>query len=557
MRVSALDTPVRLAPEGQAGGAAPGGYRSRVKLVKDRFTRVVKFTTPQAERSINGTVKAMRGLMDGPMMVDGEAVRDEAGETVSRRRFWSLNQAEEALELIKPGAIDQIQALDELADVVYLAKFDMNVTNAVVTNPLFLEKVIQVRDDDGNSLLHWLAAADVPRKLLYAVLKGLRDLHQATEDDKLAAQIAETLRAENGSQVKLHEIAYATKDEGLAAELLRSNVSPREKNRAGTTFVQEVMQTEAGLAYLDQLQEVAKTEKIETQAVKESIVSEEDKRAILLAKASRALLENFLKGDRQAFMKRLQEGLKREPAALALLFDGDPVSAARAKGQFYFGRLDREGRDWLFPVIDLGDLQTVDLVMRVIERHAQAIAEVFAKARPDLDVDEIRRQIMRAYLRTAIANGSTVLHYAIQSRKAIILRRLLDSGMNLPQHVASARTAQKKTDLLQKNLAFLAGRKLHENLFVAACLLEVAGPNVDQDAGTTTVMKMLEVLFEELEPAQAAAMFQMQYKMGRGAKQESTTTLAFVLASPQVLPKVKEAIQLYADNFAAEAGGKA
>jgi hypothetical protein len=52
-------------------------------------------------------------------------------------------------------------------------------------------------------------------------------------------------------------------------------------------------------------------------------------------------------------------------------------------------------------------------------------------------------------------------------------------------------------------------------------------------------------------------MFQMPYKLGRGAGQEATTPLGFVLSNPQVLPKVKEAIQLYADNFAAEAGGKA
>ena len=139
--------------------AKSGAYRSRVRIVSGHWRRKVEFSTPQAQKAITRAVDDMAGLMDRPMTVDGEPALDDAGKPISRRKFWRLTRPEEALEMSGPDAVDELETLEELADVFFLARFDQQTLTKLYANSAFIGKCAAIRDENDNSILHWAAAA--------------------------------------------------------------------------------------------------------------------------------------------------------------------------------------------------------------------------------------------------------------------------------------------------------------------------------------------------------------------------------------------------------------
>ena len=526
------------------------GWRSRVKIVTDNWRRKVQFATPQAELSIMGTVQAMRALMDGPMILDGEVQTDGVGEPIPRRRFWQMASPETALELISPANIVELETLEQLADVIYIARFDPAILQKVVSNPAFLSKVARIRDGDGNSLMHWIASASLPQKTLFTLSGEMRKLadEMQDQDETLVSQISETLKAENHDSVKLHEIAFAMKDQHLATELMRAKFSVREKNRNGSDFVTETLRSEGGEDYIENLKKIAKEEaEITQETEKELEVTEDDKERAKLTNFSDEIIENLRTGDQMRFKSRLQDAIDGESTTLDMFFQQTPQECAQNRGLFHFGALDREGNDWMFSVIQRGDLAMVEQCMSLIERHVKAIAEVFTKARPGLELDEVVMQLLRMYLKTANARGSTLLQHAVNQKKVVVVQRLLQSGLYKNFQINGARDLQKKREMLSKNMALIVGRGLKENLFIHAAMMEPPRRGADDSQQALVVTRMLEALFENMSPPQAYALFQMSYRVGRPPKQ--MTFLEVIEASDLVIEKVKDAFRAYSTKY--------
>lgn len=540
-------------------GKVETGWRSRVKVVTDRWRKKVKYASPQDEKAINGTLRLMRSLMEKPMVLDGEVQTDEFGEPIPRRVFWRLAHPEDALELTNEQNLPQLQTLEQLADIIFIARFDPPILNKLLENEEFLKRIAMVRDQKGNNLLHWTAAAELPKKTFFSLSAALRRLMEREETDpKLADQIHDTLKAENDDSVKLHEIAYALKDEGLAAELMRSKISVREKNKAGQTFVHQTLQAEGGEEYLAKLSEIAEEDHGETEEekisedVKEELqVTEEDHKISRRLSAAEELMQDFLHGDGKFFRNRLSRAVDGDWEMIEVFLPERPQEAAINRGVFHFGRPDRFGNDWLYHVLARKDIDqnTVDNCATLIERHSRGIADVFAKARKGIDVDDLSRQLSRVYLRRTNSEGRTVLHQAITTRKASLLHRLLAVGLYKPQQIQSARDLAKKREMLDKNMQLIVGNRLNDNLFVAAAVVDPPGSGVEDDIATSTAMKMLEVLFEPLIQQQGYALFQKIYKVGKAPKVRKISFYDYIFSNPQIRDRVKEAFQLYANMY--------
>ncbi|GEM_PF-3269035 len=526
------------------------GWRSRVKLVTERWRRKVEFSTPKAEKAIMGTLEAMQSLMDDPMVIDGKPQKNAQGQDISRRKFWRGTKPEEALSMISVDNIKELKSLEQLADVVFIARYDPQILNQVLHDPLFLEQVISVRDHNGNNLLHWAASADMPSKAIFGLSGALRKrLDEEDLDDHTAHRVRDTLRAENAMAVKLHELAFAMKDEGLATELMRAKHSVREKNRIGTDFVQEALQADGGEEYLEKLGEIAEKEELGDNTVQELKVTQEDFRVIKSMSAAEEILDDFLNGNGAIFKKRLKEAKESEPMAQQLFFHQTAEEDARNKGLFHFGRLDRDGNDWLPQIIQHGDLDMLELCLTVIERHAREIAEIFVRSRKDLDVDDLTLQLTRIYLKTGNVKGKTPFHHAILARKAIFLQRLLETGLFKPYQIASARSPARKRDMLEKNMQLMVGKRMQENLFLQVALSETPQKVTDEDAALTNIMKMLEVLFEQLTQNQGYALFQMNYQIGKPPRVRKMNFFDLISRHDKVLSRVKEAFQVYAEAY--------
>lgn len=526
------------------------GWRSRVKLVTERWRRKVEFSTPKAEKAIMGTLEAMQSLMDDQMTVEGEGQVDGQGKPVSRRKFWRGTRPEEALSMIAPENIRELTTLEQLADIVFIARYDPKVLNEVLHDEGFLEQVTHVRDHNGNNLLHWTAAADMPSKAIFGLSGALRKKLESEDlDDVTARRIQDTLRAENSMSVKLHELAFALKDEGLATELMRAKHSVREKNRIGGDFIQEALQSDGGEEYLEKLGKIAETEQLPEETVKELKVTKEDFRIVKAMSAAEEVMDDFVNGNGSIFKKRVREALDNEPMALQLFFHNSVTEDARNKGLFHFGRLDREGNDWLPRIITLGDLDLLESCLMLIERRAREIAELFAKARKDIVEDDLTLQLTRIYLKTGNVKGKTPFHHAIGAGKAIFLQRMLEAGLFKSYQIASAREPARKRDMLEKNMQLLVGKRMQENLFLQVALSEQPGRVADEDAAVTNVMKMLEVLFEQLTQNQGYALFQMNYQIGKPPKVRKVNFFDLVNKHDKILGRVKEAFQVYAEAY--------
>ena len=527
------------------------GWRSRVKIVTDNWRRKVEFATPGAEKSIMGTVQKMRSLMDAPMIVDGEVQTDDMGDPIPRRRFWQMENPEAALALITPQNIMELESLEQLADVIYIARFDPATLQQVLSNRDFLARIARIRDADGNNLMHWIASAALPQKTLFTLSGEMRKLAAEMEDqdETLVGQIAETLRAENHDAVKLHEIAFAMKDQHLASELMRARFSVREKNRRGSDFVTDALRSGGGEAYIEKLKEIVQSsdEKIPEETKDELEVTEEDRERASRFDFSDEIIDNLRNGDQQRFKSRLQDAIDGESTTRDMFFQSTPQDCAKNRGLFHFGQLDREGNDWMFSVIQHGDLAMVEQAMSLIERHTKAIADVFMKARPGLDMEEVAMQLVRMYLKTANARGMSLLQHAVSSKKVVVVQRLLQAGLYKSFQINSARDLPRKREMLSKNMALLVGRGMKENLFLHAATMVAPRDGVDDAQQGAVVLRMLEALFETMSPPQAHALFQMTYRVGRPPK--PLPFLEVVEGSDLVMDAVKEAFRGYAERF--------
>ncbi|MEM6490542.1 MAG: hypothetical protein AAF684_01350 [Pseudomonadota bacterium] len=527
------------------------GWRSRVKIVTENWKRKVQFSTPQAEKSINASLRNMRALMDRPMILDGEVQTDESGEPIPRRRFWQMSNPEVALELISTENVNEIDSLEQLADVIYIARFDPATLQTVLGNQAFLAKVARIRDNEGNNLLHWIAAAALPQKTLFNLSGELRKFAEDVqdEDETLVGQIAETLRAENHDSVKLHEIAFAMKDQHLATELMRAKFSVREKNRRGSDFVTETLRADGGEDYVNSLKSLAEEEPdIEEELKEELVVEEDDRERAARFNFADEIIENLRSGDQVQFKRRLQDAIDGERTSLMMFFEQTPMECAENRGLFHFGQLDREGNDWMFVAIERGDLSVVEQCMTLIERHVKLISDIFAKARPGLNLDEISQQLVRMYLKTGNARGVTLLQHAVTSKKVVIVQRLIQAGLFSQFALSNTRDLQRKREMLSKNMALLVGRSMKENLFLHAAMMENPRPDADDAAQALNVTRMLDMLFEQMTPPQAYALFQMTYKVGRPPRQMGF--LDIIDTSEYVLGKAKEVFRAYAQKYA-------
>lgn len=535
------------------------GWTGRVKLVTEQWQRKVKFSSPQAEQSIMGTIDAMRSIMDDPITVGGEVQKDDRGKPLPRRRFWSMVRPEAALEMIQPEAAAQLTTLHQLADIMFLARHEPQLLNKICENPYFLAKVAIIRDDNGNSLLHWTASADMPKKAIYMLLGGLRRLGKEALDndnEELAGAIEETMKAENEKSVKLFEIAYASKDESLATELMRAKISIREKNRSGRSFVNEALSTDTGSVYLEKLQTIAQSDedlRKEPDVVADVSVGEEDRKEAETLNAADKLLADFLAGDRSTFTRRLKDAIDREPVAMSLFFEHDPTTCATNRGAFRFGRPDRDGNDWLSYVVARGDLAILDDCLILIERHAYAIAEVYGMGRKDFDADVIATRLVQIYLRARNAKGSDILGFVIASGKDFLLERLLAAGLHKPQEIQSGRTPSARQEMLNQNLALITGRRLTENLMLQAALSQPPVPDQDQTAQATTVKKLLDVLFIALTPQQLTGVFQKIYRLGKPPAVREVTFLEYIQYSDRILSGTKTHFKDKAQEIGADA----
>ncbi len=528
----------------------PKAWKGRVRLVTEQWKRKVTFASPQAERAITGTLKQMQGLMDTPMILDGEIQTDDKGNALSRRRFWSMAKAEMALEMIEPEAIEGVTSLEQLADIVYLARYEPPILNQIFKNQDFLLKVAKIRDENGNNLLHWAAAADLPQRLFFSLSGALRDWRDTEgTDPKILAMLQETLVAENAESVKLHEIAYAKKDEGLATELLRAKHSVREANRGGSSFITESLRTDEGAEYLRKLGEIAEEQKLDTGIVKELTVTDDDvKRSHVLSEAER-IINNLRFEDGRKFKERLHDAIDNEINSLAMFLEKTPEEAARNRGIFYFGRLDRDGNDWLFYVLQHGDLEMLDKCMTLIERHVRGIADIFSRSRPALNIDDLQRQLIRVYLKTGNRSGRTPMHQAISTKKPIMLQRLLQSGLYSPMTVQNVRDSNRRNEMILRNSSILVGKRIPENLFIHAALVETPEKVEDEDEATRNIIRLLSVLFEFVDNKQGYALFQKIYKIGKPPRTREITFYNYIMRHERILPRVKEAISIYAENY--------
>lgn len=527
------------------------GWRSRVKIVTENWKRKVQFATPQAEKSINASLNKMRALMDRPMVIDGEVQTDDRGEPIPRRRFWQMANPEVALELVSTENVNEIDNLEQLADVIYIARFDPQTLQAVLENRAFLTKVARLRDGEGNNLLHWIAAAALPQKTLFNLSGALRKFAEEVQDDDetLVSLIAETLRAENHDSVKLHELAFAMKDQHLATELMRAKFSVREKNRRGSDFVTETLRADGGEDYVKSLKVLTEKEAdIEDDIKEELVVQEEDRERAERFNFADQIIESLRSGDQVQFKRRLQDAIDGERTSLQMFFEETPMQCAENRGLFHFGQLDREGNDWMFVALERGDLSVVEQCMTLVERHVKQIADIFLKARPGLDPEEITLQLVRMYLKTGNARGTTLLQHAVSTKKVVTVQRLIESGLFSQFKISNARDLPRKREMLSKNMALLVGRSMKENLFLHAAMMENPHPNADDAAQALNVSRMLDMLFELMTPPQAYALFQMSYKVGRPPRQMGF--LEIIESSEFVLGKVKDIFRAYAQKYA-------
>lgn len=532
------------------------GWKSRVKIITKNLRKQVSFATPQAERAIRGTVHKMRRLMDTPMTMDGDIISDEYGDPITRRRFWLSIPSETVQGFLSDEAISEITSLEQLADIVYLVRFESKEMAQLLAHQGFLEKVAAIRDPDGNTLLHWAAAADLPRKILFNLTSGLRRLlEDETISQTLAAQTLEVLQSENQQGVKLHEIAYALKDQTLAMELIRSQVSIREKNKSGHSFLHNAIQSKEGQQFIEELKDKAEQEQSEEKAdnnavIKELTITEEDHKEAKIIYDRNSLLDDFVSGDRHIFLKRLQEGIKQEPAALTLFFEDTPQTSALKRGRFHFGQLDREGNDWLALILRQGDLSILDSCMLMIERHCRLTAEILSQARSDLDKEEIAVMLVQGYLHRKNLKGITLLQTVIATRKAFLLKRLLAAGLFQPQTISSQPDPARRNKMYGRNMALLIGHRLSENLFIQVALTDPNSKDANEDEATTTAMKFLEVLFETLSDKQGMQLFQRPYKIGRPPKVQTISFLEYVRRHPKILPRVKQSFEIFYQGYA-------
>lgn len=526
------------------------GWRSRVKIVNDKWRRKVQFATPQAEKAITGTVDKLRNLMSQPMIVDGETQRDDTGEPISRRRFWQYAHGEDALPLIEPDVIEELETLEQLADVVYIARYEQDILNQIVENRAFLTLVSKIRDKDGNSLLHWAAAADIPNRVFFKLITGLRHLGEDPDTSAtIVSQVEDTLKAENNHAVKLHEIAYALKDEGLAAELMRCKVSVREKNKAGTDFVTDTLRAEGGEEYLQKLGSIAEEQKLDEQVIEELKISETDLTRSRILTLADKLIANLINGDQRMFKEYLEMADKGELEATRLFLENSPEADARNRGIFHFGRLDRDGNDWLFHVVEHCDLEVVDSCLKLIQRHVRDIVDIFVRARPQLNQDDLTLQLMRVYLKTSNAKGQNLLQKTILTKKAILLHRLLDIALYKPSQINAVRDASRRQEMLAKNMSLMVGKRISENLFLATALAETPGQCENEDVATTNVARMMSVLFDLVDKSQGYSLFNMTYRLGRPPNTRDVSFYNYIMRNDKILSGVKELFSIYSENF--------
>ena len=235
--------------------------------------------------------------------------------------------------------------------------------------------------------------------------------------------------------------------------------------------------------------------------------------------------------------------------AYELFFPTAAVDAARNRGVFHFGAADAAGRDWLYSVLRHGDGELLDIGVTLIERHANAIADVYVAAKPGLAKDDVRRQLLRVYLKSSGAERRSMIGYAIDSRKTYFVKRLLDIGLYPPHEVTGERDARRRDAMRSRNMNMLAGGRLADNLFLQTALLETPESATDEDASTTQIMKILEILFEPLDEAQGYELFQMYYEVDSGDQTQSMPFYDYISYSENILPRVKEGLLQYADMY--------
>jgi len=524
--------------------------RNRIKIVHERFKKRVMFATDKDEKAIMGTLDRLQKLMDHPMNLDGDPLTDDLGNPISRKNFWRLASTEDVHDLLDPDAIDQIDSLEELADIIYLAKFEPAILLMIYENEAFLWKVCQVRDEDGNTLLHWIAAADMPRKALHGLIKALRDLGGREElNEAQLLAIEDCLLSENDRSVKLHEIAYALKDEGLATELMRSSVSVREPNRVGLNFVDQAAATKEGETYLGRLKNIAEDEKITAIPAADFTITAEDRAKAQKRSEIDKLLDDFLHGERKDFIKTLNDAVRSDAPEKSIFFEFSPEETLKRKGFFKFGRSDRDGRDWLYHIIEHGDLEILDPCIRLIEAYAAAVSKHYILNKPGQDPDMVQKQLLRVYVKQEAAEGMSAIIYAMRCGKSLALRRLLTLGLFDQNSIDAAPDKEKKKEMMSRNIRFLIGQRPKENLYVQAALAGQGETTAEQEQAVTNVMKILEQLFEPLSDAQGAALYKMKYAIGKGSHEREISFKDYIQDHPQIISRVKEAFALYESMY--------
>lgn len=527
-----------------------GAYRSRVRLVSQNWRRKVEFATPQAERAITNTIDALAGLLDEPMTADGEPVVDDRGRILSRRKFWTMADPADALSLAEDAAA--IGTLVELADILFLARFEPPILNALYANRAFVLKCAEIRDAHKNTILHWIAASDMPRKMLHGLMGALRALSGDETQPPGARNAARAaLLAENDAQVKLHELAFALKDEALAKELLEARVSVREPNRAGQTFVSEALRgkSDAGEEYLHRLKTIAGEAKLEDAEAELAVTAEDRARARMTNERDQAI-QDLITGKGRAFREHVRRAIDVDGGHdHKLFFETTPRDAAKNRGEIAFGQRDRLARDWMVEVLRHGDGELLDRCMTLVERRADAIADVYCAAKAGLLLEDVRRQLLRVYLKTPTAERKSLLSYAIETRKGYFVKRLLDSALYPPHEITNERDPKRRDAMRNRNMQMLAGARITDNLYMQTALLDKTSSDVDQDAATTSIMKILEILFEPLDDEQGNSVFQTYYEIGGGKQKQRLPFYDFVSHNQVMLPRVKEGLLFYADMY--------
>ncbi|MEM6491895.1 MAG: hypothetical protein AAF684_08365, partial [Pseudomonadota bacterium] len=425
--------------------ATGGAYRSRVRIVSGQWRRKVEFSNAQAQKAISRAVDQMAGLMDRQMVVDGEPALDDAGKPLSRRRFWRFARPEEALELTAPDAVAELETLEELADVLFIARFDQSTLVKLYGNTAFIDRCASIRDEDENSILHWAAAADLPRKILSGLLSALeRRAREENAPKEARAAAKSTLTAENSEQVRLHELAFAMKDERLAQDLMKERAQRPAPSRVNYAAAIAATTTKASKPKDAQAEFAAKLKSIKGGDEREKAAAPTGPSQATIAERD-ALLRDLVEKSGDRFRAKLRDARQIDGGRAHELFFATPaLEAARNRGVFHFGAPDAKGRDWLYYVVKHGDGELLDNSVTLIERHANAIADIYVAAKPGLAKDDVRRQLLRIYLKSANGDRLSLIGHAIETRKAYFVRRLIDIGLYPPHEVTGERDSRRR-----------------------------------------------------------------------------------------------------------------